>query len=84
SPNGAIAEYSVLAGAAFALTEKVGLAATAQWFSDNDTFVGSDDEWEFSLGMPISPVSGLSITPEVAYDTFSEDFTGILRFQRSF
>lgn len=83
-PNGTISEWSVLVGGSFAFTEKVGLAATAQWFSDNDSFAGADDEWEFSLGLPMSPVAGLSITPEVAYDTFSEDVTGILRFQRSF
>jgi hypothetical protein len=83
SPNGAVSEFSVLAGAAVALTDKVGLAGTVQWFSDPD-LIGSSDEWEFSLGLPITPVAGLSITPEVAYDTFSEEYTGILRFQRSF
>ncbi|HEV7416476.1 MAG TPA: porin [Tianweitania sediminis] len=84
SPNGFISEWSVLAGASVPLGTKFAIVGTAQWFSDNDTLVGSDDEWEFSLGAPFAPVTGMSITPEVAYDTFSEEYTGILRFQRDF
>jgi len=71
-----LAEWSILGGASVALTEKVGLAGTFQWF---DT-----DEYFAAVGLPISPVAGLSITPEVSYTSRSEDFQGILRFQRSF
>ena len=71
-----LAEWSVLAGASVALTEKVGLAGTFQYFET--------DEYFAAVSLPISPVAGLAITPEVTYTSRSEDFRGVLRFQRSF
>ena len=71
-----LAEWSIMAGASVALTEKVGLAGTFQWFET--------DEYFAAVALPISPVAGLSITPEVQYTSRSDDFRGVLRFQRSF
>ena len=71
-----LAEWSIMGGASIALTEKVGLAGTFQWF---DT-----DEYFAAVSLPISPVKGLSITPEVDYVSRGDQFSGILRFQRSF
>ena len=70
------AEWAVLAGASVAFNEKVGLAGTFQYFETEEFFA--------AVSLPISPVAGLSITPEVNYVSRDEAFNGILRFQRSF
>ncbi|GHD06740.1 porin [Tianweitania populi] len=70
------AEWAVLAGASVAFNEKVGLAGTFQYFDTEEFFA--------AVSLPISPVAGLSITPEVNYVSRNEEFNGILRFQRSF
>ncbi|WP_312794083.1 porin [Tianweitania sp.] len=69
-------EWSGLIGASAELNPKVALAGTAQYFDTN--------EWEFSADLELTPVSGLAITPEVIYNTASEDWSGVLRFQRNF
>ena len=88
SPDGEIGDYTImdpvyertewsgLIGASAELTPKVALSGTAQYF---DT-----DAWEFSADLELTPVRGLAVTPELVYNTASEDWAGVLRFEHKF
>ncbi|MFC3217994.1 porin [Tianweitania populi] len=69
-------EWSGLIGVSAELTPKVALSGTAQYF---DT-----DAWEFSGDLELTPVRGLAVTPEVVYNTASQDWSGVLRFEHKF
>jgi hypothetical protein len=70
------AEWSVLAGLSAGVTDTVTLNAHVQYF---DT-----EEWTAAANVAWTPVNGLTITPEIAYESVTESTIGFLRFQRNF
>jgi len=70
------AEWAVLAGVSAGLTDKVTLNGHFQYL---DT-----EEWNAAVNLAWTPVNGLTITPEVAYESSTESTIGFLRFQRNF
>ena len=70
------AEWSVLAGLSAGLTDKVSLNGHVQYF---DT-----EEWTAAANVAWTPVNGLTITPEIAYESVTRNTMGLLRFQRNF
>lgn len=69
-------EWSGLIGVSAELNAKIAVSGTAQYF---DT-----DVWEFSADLELTPVAGLAVTPEVVYNTASEDWSGVLRVEHKF
>ncbi|HWK15100.1 MAG TPA: porin [Rhizobiaceae bacterium] len=76
---GNVAEWSVLGSLAHKFSEKVTLAGTAQWFSD-------DAGWLAGAEVQYTPVENLTVTPGVHYFSSNGDnFWGAaVRVQRSF
>ena len=84
-------EWSVLAHAKVAATDKLAVQASVQWFDAQ--YAIYDDYWQVAGGLDWRPISGFRVMPEIRY-TSELDIGGVaiaddrweatIRFQRSF
>ena len=80
-------DWSVLGALNFGISPKATINFTAQWFNQTAFTGAASLNWSAALGMTYTPVTGLSIRPELAYQKAfggGDAWTGVLRFQRSF